>query len=213
MFPILQNHIKRTLSSLEQLIETLRREGIKDKRIFEAFKIFNREFFIPADVKSFSYENSPLPIGYSQTISQPFIVAYMTEKLNINKNDRVLEIGTGSGFQAAILSYLAKEVYTVERIKELYEKARDRFKELKIRNVKIKLGDGKEGWKKYSPFDKIMVTAAGKEMPYSLLEQLKDGGVAIAPLGEYVQHLYIFKKEGNEIKKIRDIAVSFVPLI
>ena len=202
------------MNSLEKLIDTLKKEGIKDKRILNAFKAFPRELFVPGDVKRYAYEDSPLPIGYSQTISQPFIVAYMTEKLKIDKNDRILEIGTGSGFQTAILSYLAKEVYTVERIEELYKSAKKRFEDLKISNVKFKLGDGKDGWFEYSPYDKIIVTAAAKEMPEALIKQLNSqGGIAIAPLGEYIQYLYLIKRNGDEIKEIRDIAVSFVPLI
>ena len=202
------------MNSLEKLIETLKREGIKNKKILEAFKVFPRELFIPNDVKAYAYENSPLPIGHSQTISQPFIVAYMTEKLNIEENDRILEIGTGSGFQTAVLSYLAKEVYTVERIEELYKSTKKRFEDLNIGNVRFKLGDGKEGWAEYSPYDKIIVTAAAKEMPEALIKQLNPkGGIAIAPLGDYIQYLYLIKRNGDEIKKIRDIAVSFVPLI
>jgi len=208
----LQNLIKK-LNNLKELIEELKRDGIKDQRILEAFEKYPRELFVSKDVKNFSYQNSPLPIGHSQTISQPYIVAYMTEKLEIKPEDRVLEIGTGSGFQTAILSHLAKEVFSVERIIELYESAKKRLEELCINNVKLKLGDGKEGWLEYSPFDKIMVTAAAKEMPDELLLQLRNGGIAIAPVGDYMQYLYIYKKRDNKIEKIRDIAVSFVPLI
>ncbi len=202
------------MKNLKELLEELKSEGIRDPRIFKAFEKYPRELFVGKDVKQFSYSNSPLPIGYSQTISQPYIVAYMTEKLDIDENDKILEIGTGSGFQTAILSCLAKEVFTVERIKELYELARKRFEELKIKNVRVKLGDGKEGWEEYSPYDKIIVTAAAKEMPKKLLKQLRKNGIAIAPVGDYIQYLYIYRKNDKDrIEKIRDIAVSFVPLV
>jgi len=198
----------------ERLIKILEEKGIKDHRILNAIREIPREKCLPDDLKIYAYNDRALPIGLSQTISQPFIVAYMTEKLNIAQNETVLEIGTGSGYQAAILGKLAKEVYSVERIEELYERAKSFLKDLKIDNVHVKLGNGRDGWEEHAPYDKIMVTAAAKKkVPEALLDQLADRGKMIIPVGDFFQSLYIYVKEDNEIKKYKDLSVAFVPLL
>ncbi len=173
-----------------------------------------RSAFIPPEYRDMAYEDRPLPIGFNQTISQPFIVAFMTECLQPKEHHTVLEIGTGSGYQAAILSRLVKKVYTIEMIKELAVKARDVFDHLGYNNIEIKIGDGYYGWAEHAPFDSIIVTAASPNVPELLIEQLKPGGKMCIPIGEpsQVQHLYsIEKTQTGETLHRNLLSVSFVP--
>lgn len=187
--------------------------GIKNKRVLEAMEKVPRHKFVPDDVINQSYEDSPLPIGYGQTISQPYIVAFMTEKLDPQPEHRVLEIGTGSGYQAAVLSLLVKEVYSIEIIEPLAKKAEETCKMLGYTNVFIKAGDGYKGWPEKAPFDSIIVTCAPERIPEPLIEQLKDGGKMIIPVGPiWDQSLYLLIKSGNEIKKHSVLPVRFVPM-
>jgi protein-L-isoaspartate(D-aspartate) O-methyltransferase len=167
----------------EQLIKELRRQGVKDERVLTAIANTPREMFVDAPFVDSAYHNSALPIACGQTISQPFVVAYMTEKLEVGENMRVLEIGTGSGYQAAVLSPLCRRVYTIERHRPLLDTARERFAAFKLENVVTKHGDGFAGWAEQAPFDRILLACAVQQVPQALVEQLKLGGILIAPVG------------------------------
>jgi protein-L-isoaspartate(D-aspartate) O-methyltransferase len=186
--------------------------GVKDVRVLEAMRKVPRHLFVPPSEVEHAYVDSPLPIGNGQTISQPYIVALMTELLQLKGDEKVLEIGTGSGYQAAILAELCKEVYTIEIIDALAKRAAATLNALGYKNIKVKTGDGYKGWEEYAPFDAIIVTAAPEEVPPPLLEQLKEGGRLVIPLGEYFQELYLITKEKGEIKKKSIIPVRFVPM-
>ena len=186
-----------------------------DPRVIEALASVPREEFVPRTRRHQAYENRPLPIGYGQTISQPYIVAVMTDLLNLKPDDRVLEIGTGSGYQAAIAAQLAKEVYSIEIIEILGRKARKRLKRLGYDNVRVRLGDGYYGWKEHAPYDAIIVTAAASHIPPSLVRQLKRGGRMIIPVGSRfaTQQLVLVEKDRNgEVHTRQLMPVTFVPL-
>jgi protein-L-isoaspartate(D-aspartate) O-methyltransferase len=187
--------------------------GIDDQRVVNAMMKVPRHLFIPDEHMHYSYYNLPVPIGYGQTISSPFIVALMTQELELKNTDRVLEVGTGSGYQAAILAEIVKEVYTVEIIEPLAKSAEHRLQELKYDNVEVVLGDGFWGLKDYAPYDKIIVTCAPEEIPDPLIEQLEDGGIMVIPVGPAgFQYLIKVQKEGDEITIDEVTPVSFVPL-
>jgi len=211
-----QVHDDYTDQRAKMIENQIKSRGVKDFKILSAMKAIKRELFVPEEYKNFSYSDRPLPIGYSQTISQPYIVAYMTENLDVKSNHRVLEIGTGSGYQAAVLSKLVDYVYTIEIIKPLAEKAENVLKENNYTNVTVKIGDGYQGWEEEAPFDRIMVTAAPKTIPNTLIDQLKNGGRMIIPVGQNSssQHLWIIEKdnEGN-IKEKKTLPVRFVPMV
>jgi protein-L-isoaspartate(D-aspartate) O-methyltransferase len=199
----------------DRLVATLRAEGIKDPRVLDVIRTTPRHLFIDEALASRAYENTALPIGLGQTISQPWVVARMTELLiERSAPDRVLEVGTGSGYQAAVLAQLVGTVYTVERIEELLRKTRRLFRTMKIGNIRTRHDDGNNGWPAESPFDAIVLTAAGESVPRALCEQLVDGGVLIAPLGPAGrQRLTRFRREGDEWVREEFEAVSFVPLL
>ncbi len=186
--------------------------GIKDKRVLSAMLKVERHIFVPANLQKNAYDDNPLPIGYDQTISQPYIVAIMTELLELKGDEKVLEIGTGSGYQAAILAELCKEVYTIEIIPELGKNAEKILNESGYKNIKVKIGDGFAGWKEYAPFDGIIVTCAPKDIPEPLLEQLKDNGRLVIPVGDDYQELLLVKKINGRITKQSIIPVLFVPM-
>ena len=187
--------------------------GVTDKRVLEAMRKVERHRFVPEDVAPFAYEDRPLPIGMEQTISQPYIVAFMTASLNLSGHEKVLEIGTGSGYQAAILSELAKEVYTIEIVPLLAKRSKETLAAAGFSNVHVKEGDGFLGWPEHAPFDAIIVTAAAEEVPAPLVEQLKEGGILVAPVGSWYQELVILRKEKGKIRKEKTIPVRFVPLV
>jgi protein-L-isoaspartate(D-aspartate) O-methyltransferase len=200
----------------DRLVARLQEEGIKDTRVLEVFRGLARHHFIDQALHSRAYENTALPIGHGQTISQPWIVARMTEALIENGiPERVLEIGTGSGYQAAVLAALVPQVYTVERIEELLRSARRRFRQLGIENLRSRHDDGKLGWPAEAPFDAIILTAAGDNIPRQLLEQLKPGGVLIAPVGTPSQQMLVRLRSDENGHMVRENlgAVSFVPLL
>ena len=200
------------LRRIEMVEHQISGRGVSDKRVIETMLKVPRHLFIDETQWDYAYEDRPLPIGMGQTISQPYIVALMTENLELKGNERVLEIGTGSGYQAAILAEIVKEVYTVEIIPTLYEKAKKRLEHYP--NVKTSRHDGYYGWEEYAPFDKIIVTAAPDHIPPPLISQLKDGGIMVIPVGPpgWSQILYKVIKEGKGIKTIEITGVIFVPL-
>jgi len=187
--------------------------GVKDKKVIEVMKKVPRHLFVPEEYRQYSYEDEPLPIGEGQTISQPYIVAYMTEVLELKEDDKVLEIGTGSGYQTAILAEIVKEVYTVEIIESLSKRAQKVLKELGYKNIHFKVGDGTYGWKEYSPYNAILVTAAPSKIPESLQNQLDEGGRMIIPVGSFFQELVLVVRQKNKFKKKKLIPVRFVPLV
>ncbi len=188
--------------------------GIKDARVLAAMRTVPRHEFVPEEHRSSAYEDRPLPIGHDQTISQPFIVAFMTEQLQPQPTDKVLEIGTGSGYQAAILSGLVKEVFTIEIVEPLAKRAEGDLKRLDYANVFVKAGDGYKGWPEHAPFDAIIVTCAPDEIPLPLVEQLRDGGRMIIPVGPDggVQELYVLEKRDGTVKQRAVLPVRFVPM-
>ena len=186
-----------------------------DPRVMNAIATVPRHKFVPLVQRPFAYQNRPLPIGHGQTISQPYIVAIMTDLIKPKPDHRVLEIGTGSGYQAAILAELVDQVYTIEIIKPLGEQAQSRFKELDYKNIQARIGDGYYGWQEAAPFDGIVVTAAASHVPPPLIQQLKPGGRMIIPVGSFfmVQHLLVVEKnEKGEITTRQILPVRFVPL-
>ncbi len=187
--------------------------GVKDKRILAAMRKVPRHVFVPENMKRYAYQDEPLLIGEGQTISQPYIVAYMSEALQLKGPERVLEVGTGSGYQTAILAEIVKEVFTVELIETLSERAQETIKELGYKNIHFKIGDGTFGWKDHAPYDAIMVTAAPAKVPQSLREQLKVGGRMIIPVGATFQELVLLIREKKKFKKKKLLPVRFVPLI
>lgn len=212
LFPLLsQNKYEKERTNMVN--RQIKSRGINHKGTLNAMKTVMRHLFVPAIYKTNAYEDNPLPIGYGQTISQPYIVAYMTELLNVGIGDTVLEIGTGSGYQAAVLAEIVSQVYTIEIVEELSYSAKERLKTLKYNNVEVKMGDGYYGWEEHGPFDGIIVTAASEYIPPLLIEQLKDGGKMIIPVGSPfgVQTLLLITKHGDEIKTSRLIPVRFVP--
>jgi len=189
--------------------------GIKDERVLEAMLKIPRHLFVDEDLRNKAYADHPLPIGEGQTISQPYVVALMTEALLLNPTDRVLEIGTGSGYQAAVLAEIVREVYTIEIRKSLAERAAKRLKDLGYKNIKVKHADGYFGWEEYASFDAIVITAAANHIPPPLLKQLEEGGRLILPLGRtvYYQELTLVTKEKGEPHVKQMGPVAFVPMI
>ena len=189
-------------------------QGVRDPEVLRAMRTVPRHEFVLAEFLDMAYADRPLPIGYGQTISQPYIVAAMTELLKLRRGDRVLEIGSGSGYQAAILAELTDEVYTVEIIEELYERAGEVLRRLGYNNVKFKHADGYYGWEEHAPYDAIIVTAAPDHIPQPLVTQLKDGGrlvIPVGPPGSY-QTLWLIEKHGDKTVSKQIMGVAFVPL-
>jgi protein-L-isoaspartate(D-aspartate) O-methyltransferase len=192
--------------------EQIRARGIKSQRVLDAMTRVPRHRFVPDDVRSEAYDDHPLPIGHGQTISQPFIVGFMTEALQVEPSHLVLEIGTGSGYQAAVLGELARDVYTIEIIPELAERAQGLLAELGYRNVRVRAGNGYLGWPEHAPFDRIIVTAAPEEVPPALIEQLKIGGLMAIPIGVGDQELRILRRTASGIETLKTLPVRFVPM-
>jgi len=193
--------------------EQIEARGIKNKKVLEALLKVERHKFVPKEYRSRAYDDYPLPIGEGQTISQPYIVALMTEVLNPDSTKNVLEIGTGSGYQAAVLGELFKNVYTIEIIGSLGKRAEKQLSEAGYNNVMVKIGDGYLGWREFSPFDAIIVTCSPTHIPEPLKDQLAEGGKMVIPVGEnHSQELVLLTKEKGEIKKKKIIPVVFVPM-
>lgn len=195
--------------------EGVAERGVTDQQVLKTMRHVPRHLFVPQNYQQYAYQNRPLPIGNGQTISQPFIVGLMTQMLDLQAGEKVLEIGTGSGYQAAVLSEITPYVYTIEIIRELGLQARNRFEKLGYSTIKTKIGDGYKGWPKYAPFDAIILTAAPEEVPDPLIKQLKKGGVLVAPLGDSdeIQMLTrVTKSKDGEINIQRKLPVRFVPM-
>lgn len=199
-----------------QLIMELRRQGITDTRVLAAIERVPRERFVADQFLKHAYDNIALPITQGQTISQPFVVAYMTEALRLGDRMKVLEIGTGSGYQSMVLAKLCRRVYTIERYRSLLQTAQRRFADLGMNNITAKLGDGNKGWVEQAPFDRILVTAAADRRPETLLEQLSpDGGIMVAPVAVSAieQDVIRYTRTGDDIQEERLLPVRFVPLL
>jgi len=196
------------------LINRMQEKGIRDLNVLRAFDLVHRHLFVPEAVAHRAYEDAPVPIGFGQTASQPSLQALYMQILEIGSKDRVLEIGTGSGFQTAILAQLADRVYSVERIRELATRAREALDALRISNVAILVGDGTIGWSRYAPYDAILVAAGGPEVPQPLLEQLADGGRMLVPVGPRdVQRLVLVRRHGDRFEQEEVLDCTFVPLL
>jgi protein-L-isoaspartate(D-aspartate) O-methyltransferase len=200
---------------LQMVKEDIEARGVKDKLALDAMRKVPRHLFVEESQRRQAYNDYPLPIGEGQTISQPFVVALMTEALRLTGGERALELGTGSGYQAAVLAEIVKEVYTIEIRQGLYTMVRDRLQKLGYRNVQVKLGDGYFGWQEHAPFDAIIVTAAANHIPPPLIAQLKEGGRLIIPVGSTVfsQNLMLLTKEKGKQKMTELGGVRFVPLV
>jgi protein-L-isoaspartate(D-aspartate) O-methyltransferase len=195
--------------------DQIKERGISDTAVIGAMTRVPRHLFVPPEYINYAYIDEPLPIGLDQTISQPYIVALMTELLSPKKNHRVLEIGTGSGYQAAVLAEIVDSVWTIEILEGLAKSAEERLSKLGYGTVKVRCGDGYAGWPEYSPFDGIIVTAAAEQIPEPLIQQLKDGGRMVIPVGSAfsIQNLILVEKHGNDIIRRNIASVRFVPLL
>jgi protein-L-isoaspartate(D-aspartate) O-methyltransferase len=187
--------------------------GIRDRAVLRAMRRVQRHEFVPPPFTSLAYGDQPLPIGYGQTISQPYIVAFMAEAAAIGPADRVLEIGTGSGYGAAVLAELARDVYTIEIVPELADRARGVLRRLGYTNVHVRTGNGWLGWREHAPYDAIVVTAAPDRVPPALVDQLAPGGILVVPVGEVVQTLRVLRKSGTRLEEVASLPVRFVPMV
>ena len=192
--------------------EQIAGRGVRDPRVLAALSRVPRHELVPEQMRAHAYEDRPLPIGHDQTISQPYVVAYMTEQLQLRGDERVLEVGTGSGYQAAVLAELAREVYSIEIVAALGERARADLTRLGYRNVEIRVGDGYRGWPEQAPFDAIIVTAAPGHVPQPLIDQLAVGGRLVLPVGGFDQELLRIERDADGIRRERLIDVRFVPM-
>jgi protein-L-isoaspartate(D-aspartate) O-methyltransferase len=193
--------------------DQIRARGVRDARVLDAMVKVPREQFIPASQQSEAFRDHPVPIGFNQTISQPYIVGYMTEALKVEPAHRVLEIGTGCGYQTAILAELAREVYSIERIPELADRARRTLEAMHYTNVHIRAGDGYAGWPECAPFDRIIGAAAAPSLPQALVAQLADQGILVMPIGTASQELRVLQKQGERLATLATLPVRFVPMI
>lgn len=196
-----------------KLVDILKSQGLKSRTVLDALLKVPRHKFVPASHRHRAYENRALPIAHEQTISQPYIVGYMTEAADIARGDKVLEIGTGSGYQAAVLGEVAKEVYSIEIVPQLADSARNLLSELGYKNVQVKTGNGYLGWPEHAPFDAIVVTAAPPEIPQALVDQLAVGGTMVVPVGSGYQQMVIINRRESGVVERRTIPVAFVPMV
>jgi protein-L-isoaspartate(D-aspartate) O-methyltransferase len=193
--------------------DQIRARGITNQAVLDAMRKVPRHLFVPPSLRDAAYDDGPLPIGQGQTISQPYIVAYMTEALGIRPGESVLEIGTGSGYQAAILAEIAREVYTIEIVAELADRARETLAQLGYKNVYVRTGNGYAGWPEKAPFPRIIVTAAPDEVPQALVDQLAPGGTMVVPVGTSFQEMTIVTKTAHGVARKATIPVRFVPMV
>lgn len=208
-----QNEIKKYKKERRKMVEDqIRSRGIENAAVLQALRKVPRHLFVPENLRDQAYRDTPLPIGLDQTISQPAIVAYMTEAAEISKKDKVLEIGTGSGYQAAVLGEVAGEVYSIEILPEMAERASNTLKDLGYTNVFVKAGNGYLGWPEQAPFDAIIVTAAPAEIPQALVDQLAIGGKMVIPVGTNIQEMVVITKTKKGVTEKRTMPVRFVPM-
>lgn len=193
--------------------EQMRARGIRDQRVLDAIRRVPRHLFIPSESRDDAYKDHPVPIGYRQTISQPYIVAFMTEALRLEPHHRVLEIGTGCGYQTAVLAELAAEVYSIELIEPLAARAREALDELGYRNVHTRTGDGYAGWPEYAPFDRVIAAAAAEDVPPALVAQLVEDGILVLPVGVFQQELQVLRRRGQRLETLDTLPVRFVPMV
>ena len=196
----------------ENLVQSLSSKGIRDERVLQAMAQVPRHRFVPERLQHLAYADRALPIGEGQTISQPYVVAYMTEMLHIDETSKVLEIGTGSGYQAAVLSVLVDEVYSIEIVEPLGQQAAALLAELGYQNVHVRIGDGYQGWPEQAPFDAVIVTAAPDHIPEPLIEQLGVGGRMVIPVGDARQFITLVERTETDVEITRDLPVLFVPM-
>lgn len=187
--------------------------GIRDPLVLAAMRKVPRELFVPAGSRHEAYEDHPVRIGFGQTISQPYIVAFMTEVLRIAPGSRVLEIGVGCGYQSAVLAEIASEVYGVEIIDPLAQRAAETLASLGYTNVHVRVGDGNDGWAEHAPYDRVLVAAAAPSIPQALVDQLRDDGIIAIPVGEWDQDLHVLRKHAGQLETIETLGVRFVPLV
>lgn len=197
---------------LQMVERQISRRGVVNKRVLDAMRKVERHKFVPEQLQQYAYHDEPLPIGLGQTISQPYIVAYMTEALDLKETDRVLEIGTGSGYQAAVLAEMVREVYTIEIVQSLAEKAKEVLTKEEYTNIHFRIGDGYQGWPEEAFFDGIIVTAAPPKIPEPLITQLREGGRMIVPVGTSFQQLILITKKKGKLEKRSLLPVRFVPM-
>ncbi len=193
--------------------EQIAARGISDPRVLAAMRKVPRDRFVPAEHRHEAFDDRPIPIGFGQTISQPYIVAFMTEALRIEAGNRVLEIGVGCGYQSAVLAEIASEVFGVEIIEPLATRASETLASLGYENVHVLVGDGHDGWPEHAPYDRVLVAAAPTVIPQPLVDQLCDGGIIAIPVGEWSQDLHVLRKAGSELQTLATIGVRFVPLV
>lgn len=193
--------------------EQIRARGVRDARVLEALTRVPRHLFVPEELRAEAHDDRPVSIGYGQTISQPYIVGYMTEALKVEPSHRVLEIGSGCGYQTAVLAELAAEVFSIELIPELAERARRTLDDLGYANVHLRAGDGYAGWPEHAPYDRILGAAAAAELPSALVDQLADGGILVMPIGTAYQELRVVQKRGSDLDTLATLPVRFVPMI
>ncbi|HJR61143.1 MAG TPA: protein-L-isoaspartate(D-aspartate) O-methyltransferase [Vicinamibacterales bacterium] len=210
--PQAEQHRDWTTDRHRMVAEQLRARDIRDERVLRAMERVPRHQFVPENVRGGAYADMPLPIGHDQTISQPYIVGFMTEALDVQPDHHVLEIGTGSGYQAAVLAELARDVYTIEIVEPLARTARERLASLGYKNVHVRAGNGYAGWPEQAPFDRIIVTAAPDEVPPALIQQLKIGGLMAIPIGTAVQELRILRRTPEGMQTLKTLPVRFVPM-
>ena len=206
--------LSETRAARERMVqEQMVVRGIRDPRVLEALRKVPRHRFVPPEMQALAYQDSPFPIGLGQTISQPYVVAFMTEALELKPSDRVLEIGTGSGYQAAVLSVLAREVYSIEILEQLGKEAEARLKQMGYANVRVRIGNGYNGWPEAAPFDAIIVTAAPSDVPPTLVAQLRPGGRMVVPVGRWFQDLIRLRRTVKGVERESLLPVSFVPMV
>lgn len=210
--PAVQETSEQRVARERMVQQQIAARGVRDKRVLEAMRVVPRHLFVPKVMQPYAYVDSPLPIGYEQTISQPHIVGFMTEVLKLKPEDRVLEVGTGSGYQAAVLSVLVKEVYSIEIVEPLAKEAAERLQRLGYTNVKVRAGDGYRGWPEAAPFDAIIVTAAPDHIPQPLLAQLAPNGRLVIPVGQNFQMLMRIRRTAKGFKTEKLLPVQFVPM-
>jgi protein-L-isoaspartate(D-aspartate) O-methyltransferase len=193
--------------------EQIRARGVRDARVLDAMAQVPREQFVPEHLRHEAYDDHPVPIGLGQTISQPYIVGYMTEALRLEPSHHVLEIGTGCGYQTAILAEIAREVYSIEVVPELAARAQQTLQALGYTNVHVRAGDGYAGWPEHAPYDRIIGAAAADAVPPTLVDQLEDGGILVMPIGTFAQELRVLQKHGTAMNLLATLPVRFVPMI